>query len=591
MLIEATGLLLALLLLHALRLPEVWRDPNAALWGNTAADALKHVWTLWHVAWSWAHGNGLGTSTELVRFPEGGLIWPASPIEATLLGPLTLGMGAVWMYNALQAAHFVLAGAGYYALARHWSASVPAALAVTPVFALSGGLICTIANGNIGASQAFWLPWTAVATLHALRNGRLSSSLLAGALLGLSAISNIYIGISTGVVLLGVGWVYSTEAPGLEIRRRVATIVGVGLLLAAPFLGYAGTLLETDQALITKPANIVTHMRALEGAAAIESFLRPGVNRGLDPTGQVGTFIHASAFGWAAALLGLWAIVRGGRKARRLGGLLLVGVLMALGPRLKIGNGLFLIGDLSIPLPYAVLDWVPPFDMLIELWRFSIISQFALGLLLLEVLRTWSRRTVLLVGALLWAEALWLTPGPDPWSSTPLKDREIARLFKGTASGPVLHFPLRQGTWPLYYQTLHHQPIANTPEMAGDPGLFELIRQRNWRPDELRNTLEMRGYRWFVLHTRDEMEELQQVDRLANSLRKSGAVVAERPDLLLADLALTAEWGDARYRSRQLDGRRSAAPATFRPTNEEPTSPRPMAEPGLLPPDRHTPSQ
>jgi len=590
-LIEAVVVLLAMLVLHALRLPEVWRDPNAVLWGSTAADALKQVWTLWHVAWSWTHGNGLGTATDLIRFPEGGVIWPASPIEATLLGPITLALGAVWTYNALQAAHLVLAGAGYYALARQWSATIPAAIAVTPIFAISGGLICTIANGNIGASQAFWLPWTAVATLHALRNGRIGTTLLAGLLLGLSAISNIYIGISTGVVLLGLAWAESPAALAHGHRRRFASIVGIGLLLAVPVLAYAGTLLASDQALITKPPNIVAHMRALEGAAAIESFFRPGVNRGLDPTGQVGTFIHASAFGWTAAVLGVWALIRGDRRAKRLGWVLFVGVLMALGPRLKIGNALLLIENLSIPLPYALLNWIPPFDMLIELWRFSIISQFALGLLILGLLRTWSRRNVVLVGALLWAEALWLTPGSGPWSTAPLQDRAIAELFQGKAPGPVLHFPLRQSTWPLYYQTLHHQPIANTPEMAGDPGLFELIRQRNWQPDELRNTLHMRGYRWFVLHTRAEMEQLQQVDRLANSLRKSGAVVVERPNLLLADLALTAEWGDARYHSRQLDGQRGAAPATFKPKNEAPTSPAPKAEPGRSPPDRHRPSQ
>ena|GEM_PF-5920282 len=590
-LIEAAGVVILLLVLHAIRLPEVWRDPKGMLWGNTAADALKLVWTFWHVAWNLDIGNGLGTATNLVRFPQGGVIWPASPIEALLMAPLTLKLGAVCVYNILQAAHFALAGAGYYALARHWKASVPAALAVTPIFALSGALLCTIANGNIGPSQAFWLPWTALVTLHAIRSDSSRATVLAGALLGIATISNIYVGIATGLVIVGVSWTKAPKNSGYRWLKRIGAITAVGVIIAAPVLAFAGSLMASPETLINKPASIVDHMRILEGAAAVESFFSPGVSRGLDPSGQLGAFVHATAFGWVALALGIWAILSQREDAKKLSVLLFIGVLMAMGPQLKFGNALWQFGDRTLPLPYAILDWLPPFDMLIELWRFSVISQFALGLLVLTQLRHLPAKAVTVLGVLLWAEAVWLTPGTAPWKVTPLKDQAIEALFEQREDGPVLHFPIRQATWPLYYQTLHNQPIANTPEMAGDPGLFELIRQRNWRPDELRETLRVRGYRWFVLHTREEMHALQQVSRLASSLKRSGAVIAEAEDLLLVDLALLADWGDARYRSKNLEGKRNDAPATYRPADESPTSPRPMAEPGLLPPDRHTPNR
>lgn len=136
--------------------------------------------------------------------------------------------------------------------------------------------------------------------------------------------------------------------------------------------------------------------------------------------------------------------------------LALIFLLLSMGPRLKLFNN-----DTSVPLLYALIGSVPPFNVGRTPVRFVAMG-FFLWMVVAAFGLHWVSRTVrpalatpLLLGLLLWTIAEVYTPTQpgQPYHIPP----QLAQL----ETGPVIDLPLRyHNGWALLLQMFHHQPIA-----------------------------------------------------------------------------------------------------------------------------------
>ncbi len=536
--LEALLVGLGWVLLALIRLPSVTLHPLTRLWGHPDTDLPTAPWTLWHTAWHLRHELSLGLHTRVVGFPEGGAFWPMSPLEAVAFAPLTALAGPVLTHSLIQLLHLGMSGALLHALARRMGASRAAALAVTPLLALSPVLLCSAHNGNPEVSQLFWLPAVALACWETFRRPSRGRVLLAAALLAAALLSNTYVGISTTVVAAGTALLWGRDAWRPTVK--VALLAG---LAALPLLALGFDLSASDASLVDREAAVVFQQRILEGQASLLGFVLPGVvpARGEDclPTG----FLNGWSTGTVAAVLACVAWLRRARRPRlALAALAVAGLLLALGPSLILHRDPVLIAGHRIPLPYLLLDPIPPFGGLIELWRFAMITHLAVALLVVLALERWPRWIVLSLGGCMLGEALLLNPGPAPWRGAELPAPALAELTEGIEPGAVLHLPLRLDLWPLYWQTVHQQPIGATTERPWDAEVFAVAAAPSWTLEDLRRVASARGYRWIVLHRGPEMAALLPVDSIVAALEEADLTYRSVGDLSLLDLRHPGPW-------------------------------------------------
>ncbi len=527
-------------LLGLLRLPGLLRGPGRQLWGEPDTDALTVPWTLWHVAWQLLHEGAIAGHTTMVAWPEGGTFWPASPIESLLLVPVTALAGAALAANLQALLHIGLAGGLTYALLRRMGAGWQAALGATPLMALSPVLLCSAHNGNPEVGQIYWLPLCALAAWEAARHPRAWASVAAGACLALAMIGNVYVGLAAGVVVLAM------LALGRARPLRATLTVGAGVVLSSPVLAWAARLSSGAGSLLQRDAELVLRQRLLEGQASIAELVLPGAHYGLGPDLQPTTFLVGASLGLVASIACVVALAfprlrPPPRTALVSLGMVLVGVLMALGPSLIV-SARPAPEQAGLALPWALLDPLPPFSQLIELWRFVMVAHLGMALLLGLSLLGRSRWLALGLGLAVTLEVAVLSPGPAAWRLAPLPHAELGELFDGLDEGAVLHVPARMGFWPLYFQTLHQRPVAVSTERPLDVGLFTHLAGGGWCLRSLRDHARSRGQRWLVLHVREDMEQLQQVHALAEELEEAGLVTRSAPELLIVDLEQSGPW-------------------------------------------------
>lgn len=525
--------------LVAVRLGPVLADPTGTVWGAADADTLGLLWTLWHVAAHLADHGSLGLHSALAGFPEGGTVWPANPVEAVVAAPLTLGLGAAAAYNLLQLAHPGLTAGLTALLARRLGASTPGALGAGLTMGLSPVLLCSAHNGNVEMGQLYWLPLAGLAALGAARGGagRLA---LAGLTVGLALIAHLYVGILAAGVAAALLLARADARPG----ARLAGVAAVALAVAGPPLGLAWTLTQAEDALAGKDLSIVARMRLLEGQTPLLRLLSPGPVVARDPQGTPGAYLNAASPGLVVGALGLWGLrSRGGRLGRWLGALALGGLLLALGPTLLLWEEPVVVAGRQVPLPFLLLDRIPPFPMMIELWRFTAALHLALALGAALAITRLPRRWGAAAAAALALEAALITPGAAVYETTALPGDDLhaaARALPG--EGAVLSFPLSQRLWPLYAQTVHGQPISLGPDKVSDPDLLAAMRRPEATLESLRRAARAKGFRWLLVHPRHETGDPREDSPLLDALGPTGAVVARFGAAGVVDLEHPGPW-------------------------------------------------
>jgi hypothetical protein len=484
-------------------------------------------------------------------FPEGGKLWPMHPVQGLVLAPLTWLAGPVLVTNLLCLLHMGLAGGLMTAVMVRLGARPFAAFMASPLLSLSPVLLSSIQNGNLEISGVFWLPLSLLLALRAEERPSWARRLCLSLSLFLALIDSTYIGISS-LILISV-WMLRSGS-----WRLWAQVCGLAALASAPVLAVAAEASMGSEALIRRSSEMVAKMRARGGAVSLDQWFIPGLRSAESPSGGISHYLVGATPGILVVLsLLLWGGWRW-RKERFLGAwawwvLGLLGLFLAMGPILLIGGEAASISDRSIPLPSIFVDRLPPFFMLTELWRFSILLHLALAVglagLLSDLERDRGRVFSLVLGIGILIEALSLGSGPRVWQSHMLPERSVQSLMDGR-EGAVLDLPLRQGRYPLYFQTQHGQPIGNSVTMASVPQLFGLVSAPGWTMDSLVERAKELGFRWLIIHDTDGLRALQPIEAIVEDLDQAGKITSRTDALILVDLHDEGSWPRRPYTGR-----------------------------------------
>jgi hypothetical protein len=448
--------------------------PLSAIPENGNGDYGVMAWNLWFVNEAITHGRSVYWTRE-VYYPVG--TWLSKHTLGAGFFPLTfcvkaLSLGSllypVYAYRVAIWLSFALALGLSYALLRRLGFPPPAALPPAAGFAFCRYSQLHSPHIHHLAGAAL-LPGVGLAVVALLERPRPVRAFALAALLGYAFYLTefvAFIGIGLGVCLLAA----ATSRGMRHDLARVLRSLGLRTILLSVlvFTAIVGPFLS---AWIQDVANPPKPRQAEVTSANLAGFLIP------DPEfthlyGKRFAALHAQVrrgvsgretfLGFPLVLLAFLGLFGPRSRTKLLGvALLLVFLVLSLGPELRVFEE-----TTDIPLPYAVLRAVPPFQMARSPVRFVLVAVFALSLLAaggLGLLLGPARRFFGPLGALAttgvflaWvsAEAYHPIPREEPYR---VPEKALARLVPGA----VLNVPI--SAWDGYacfLQTLHHQPIA-----------------------------------------------------------------------------------------------------------------------------------
>jgi hypothetical protein len=510
-------------------------------------DGWQNYWNLWWVKVALVERQQNPFITDLLYHPTGvGLYFHTlNPFNGLATLPVQLSFGLYPAYNAVVLLSWVLGGYGVYLLAR-WilESPLPTLHSLLPPF--FAGLVFTFSPfhsahllGHMQVIALQWIPFYALYLLRALQASSVGrpwfrSALMAGLFLTLTGLCDwyfvLYLFIFTALALV---WVLGGRLKGMGQRSEhrqepraaisalftslaAVSVVGVVfLVLLAPIL--APMVREALQfSFMVRPA---TDLYLL--SASLMDFLVPN---------RLHTLFRPESFSWignqvapvsertisigylplALALVGVW---RDRQRALFWGICALFFLLLALGPRLHLGN----ITANDIPTTDTISEQWTPYALLNRLIPFMRISRSVSRYALMVQLGSAVAAAVGL--AYLMARPRWASPGrvktntsaaragmPGTFTTQGVKlPEKIASEVGQTASGSVTRLPLVIGIgacllvlfefWvapypisppdtPPFYEQLRRLPetgaVLNLPMNYDRPGylLYQTVHQR-----------------------------------------------------------------------------------------------------------------
>ena len=477
-------------------------------WHVHTAFADSHVWVFDRLARGLTGELSLadcmaGFPTEQTMRAIG---W-APGLVAMLLRPL---LGALGAANAVQLLSLPASALAATLLVRRTTEVDPVVAALLgAAYGLCPTLLGTFATGEISNTQAWILPALLLA-LHAVRHGSWPAL---GAVLAVGLISPFtspYYALALpfvgGAYLLGGLW----SAPERSRSLAALAVLAVSLLPAWPYYGgdAAGgraSLFRPARAQSMVPVDL-PHPAPVAQPETLLWHTAPA------PGSDVET-LHVTALGVALLLLALPAIWRARRTTGwALGlGLLVGGVLAALGPVLYAGGQLRGLGSTALPLPVTVLEalgWPTKQGGLY--FRYAVIAE--LGLVLLGALSLRGRRHARwIAGAVLCLHIAEGVYASGPWSDrtrSPVHGRTVLTTLAGS-DGAVLELPVPGPTdgWfgqgALLRAVYHQRPTTGLPRAIQDRNhpVQRTVRDafRQTDPEQTRSALRAAGYRLVVL--------------------------------------------------------------------------------------------
>lgn len=447
--------------------------PVAATPGSAHTDLWEGLWSLWFVATRLANG-ALPLHTEGLLDP-GGSLWPADMVSGVLLAPVTLTAGPAVAWSLLVVGHLALRGWLGFALGARYAGSSAAGVATGVVLALAPVGLSAVHNG---ATEALGDTWTLAVALVGLQvapgdgeRGRVVPGWRwvtgAGVLLAASALAHWYGGVGA-FALWGVLGLRSGLARAARARFALALVLGA--LLTAPVAWEARAVSTAhDNVVGLKTPAQLARLRRTIGPADPAAFVLPAPYRSPDfrKIGRFGEdYWHSPYLGWTA--LALAALGLRARGARWAWALVPLGIGLALGPVLTHGgSAVILPGQRAVPLPYFLVDRLPPFDSLALVWRFGWLAQVGVALSAAQgvgVLVARSPRA-----ARWWTGGIALAVGLEAALVAPT--RGLPGHVDASARGPVVALanepPGTVMTWPaigalptLYEQVTHGHALA-----------------------------------------------------------------------------------------------------------------------------------
>lgn len=483
--------------------------PVAATPGSAHTDLWEGLWSLWFVATRLANGE-LPLHTEGLLDP-GGSLWPADMVSGVLLAPVTLTAGPAVAWSMLVIGHLALRGwLGFKLGATYAGGSRAAGVATGVALALAPVGLSAVHNG---ATEALGDTWTLAVALVGLQvapgGARPGWRWVAGAglLLAASALAHWYGGVGAFAL-----WGVLALRRGLSraVRARFGLALVVGALLTAPVAweARAVTTAQDNVVGLKSPAQLARLRRTI-GPADPAAFVTPAPYRSPDfpRIGRFGEdYWHCPYLGWtglALAVLGLRA--RGARWALAL---VPLGIGLALGPVLTHGgSAVILAGQRAVPLPYFLVDRVPPFSSLALLWRFGWLAQVGVALsaaqgvgvlvALAPMAARWTTAGVALAVAL---EAALVAPTrglPGHVDATP---RGPIAAIANEPPGIVMTWPAIGALPTLYEQVAHRHALAASLNFPASRASMQVAAAVKQGREATVNVARRVNVRYVVLH-------------------------------------------------------------------------------------------
>ncbi len=474
-------------------------------------DAYQNVWNLWWTVEALSRPTNLWVTDRLFHPERPNLLYHTlSPINTLMAAPVTALWGPIAGFNFVALLSFALGGLGMWLLARERTGPGPALLASIVYIASPFHLAALVTDGQLQIFAHHWLPFYVYYLLRTLRPGAaLRDGLLAGIFLVFTAWTDWYY---TLFLLLfsvcAVAWAllgrrpprgpshgslralpfasspsrlrafvsrFSSRFAPFAIQTFAILIVfalGAGplilpMLIEAARADYMSVLPPDDPFRLA--ADLLAYLvppriHAIWGAAPWDWGVSFDVNRRF-------------YVGIAVAALAVVALVR--RPTSRPWGLAaLLFAVLSLGATLRI-NG----HDTGIPLPYALLDGLPIFNLTRQPDRLNVLVTIALGVLAAhgaaalggstteaqplvtqrgsrEAAIAGRRASVVLVAATLILLEYW--PSPIV-TRTPAVPPYLAALPPG--DGALVEFPFHpdvtyRDAERMLFQTVHGRPIS-----------------------------------------------------------------------------------------------------------------------------------
>jgi hypothetical protein len=448
------------------------------------------VWNLWSVNEAIRHGRSPFVS-DAVYYPIGARLakhtlvpgfWPITLLVDLLTGHEILY--PVYAYRVCILLSFSCALGLAYLLLRRIGLPPLAALAPSVQYAFSPFDRLHVPHLN-HISAAFLLPLLGLSFLSLLRRpGRLSA-----AVVGVTLALGVYFSELTAFVYLGIGLACVLMLACRSTRGVVVTVVrGLGPQgIAAAALCFTAVLAPFAASWVSDSGKAPKARQASNWSANLAGFVVPDpvqtpLYRGL--AAKLGARVtkgidgRETFLGFPLLLFATAALIARPRGARAvLAGVAIVFLALSLGPTLKIGGTVT-----TLPLPYAALMRVPPFDMGRTPVRCVLMALFCLMVLagwgLADFAEALRRRAGRAAGAalggavLLWAVAEVYVPKAvgRPY----LPPQRLSLL----APGPVLNVPLSVfDAYAVFLQTLHGHPIGTGFVSRRTPAQVEHVRR------------------------------------------------------------------------------------------------------------------
>lgn len=438
--------------------------------GAARTDIWNSLWSMWFFQHNF-RGGGDVPRTDLINFPDGGILLVADPVNALFAMPLVPLLGLPVTYTVLIFFQLTLAGVCAHTLAeellleREGTIPPEAGWIAGVGFASAPILLSGIHNGT---SESFSGGWAALAVWLSWRAARFGGARrVVSAVMGLvvASLASWYTGVTSFFFVLALLIATPRQPWRRNLWERLGILLG-GCLAVVPFAVLVGWAAEHPENLVRiKNARELTGLRRSTGVADILGYVTAGNFRSPDfrVLSRYGeAFFHCHYLGYillAGAILSLWRPAAQRQRFLWIAGAL--GLLLSLGPVLvRNGQPLVLGVERVIPLPYFLIEWMPGFSSLSLLYRLSMAP--ALALALLAAVGFAGRRYASLVPPAILLEGWLLCPLGALPDTVEVRPAPSLLALRDAPAGAVMNFPVAGGRPYLYEQTIHHKPVTDT---------------------------------------------------------------------------------------------------------------------------------
>lgn len=464
--------------------------------GDERSDAWKHAWGCWWFFRSLVHDRVFfPTRTALLGHPDGGSLYNIDPINSLLSVPLQGFLPLSTSFNLLVLFDLVAGATACYLLVRILTGDSAGALVSGAVYAFCPFVLSySLSSGVTETLNLCWMPLFLL-SLERVPRGTWVDAALAGALLGITAVSCWYFGlfamlwaiIWTGALLLGLlrteGW-RATRSRMRDLGLKALVIVLLCVDVMSPALiGFWMTLRNPDSQhpqyiSMRTPDRAPAYLAGMEkNCVAATDFLARGKSSAV-VSHILDRLVKSAYVGWVVlglAVLGL-VLSRAPGRAFWLVSALVFAVL-------SLGPGIRLARDGAEPLwnpLYALCyHYMPGFTQVAIPYRLCVPTMLCLGVLAGMGVQWLLGRAPgrvrpvasVALACLVVAEFLYWSPAPHPLPVIVPRDVDACRAIaampkvRGVLDLPADWLPsenIREELEPgeyFYHQTVHGKPI------------------------------------------------------------------------------------------------------------------------------------